>query len=203
MKGILKAAVPAALAILLALAAALAHGAAERGKAKVAYANAGTSVVRLHVIANSDSAFDQNAKLAVRDAVLEAEREAMREIKTASDAQALIMADAERLVGAAQSALDSLGAKDSVRLSFGDYAFPTRTYQDKTYPAGVYRALRVTIGAGAGHNWWCVMFPPLCIVDIGAGAAALDPNKLDSLLLELIKRIDGGRFYAWIEENWR
>lgn len=173
------------------------------GGSTVAYTNTGAGVVRLHVIANSDSAFDQTAKLKVRDAVLEAERDEMEKLSNAADAEALILRDAPRIAQAANGALEALGIKDAVRLSFGDYAFPTRTYKDITYPAGVYRALRVTIGEGAGHNWWCVMFPPLCIVDIGAGQVALDPNKMDSLLLELIKRIDGGKLYAWIEENWQ
>lgn len=173
------------------------------GRNTVACEDVDEGVVRLHIVANSDSAFDQAAKLKVRDAVLKAERSSMEALTCAADAKTLILNDAEKITEAAREALDSLGVEDAVRLSVGDYAFPTRTYQDKTYPAGIYTALRVTIGEGAGHNWWCVMFPPLCIVDIGSQTAVLDPNNMDSLLLELIKRIDGGNLYAWIEKNWR
>lgn len=193
-----------ALAVLMTLIMALTACAP---KSAVAYTPSAPlpneDVLRLHVIANSDSEFDQAAKLAVRDAVLEAERSNMAGARNAKEAGELMSLDAQNMLEAARGALLSLGAEQSVRLSYGDYTFPTRTYIDKTYPEGVYRALRITLGDGEGQNWWCVMFPPLCIVDLGDGKEALDTSNMSSLFLELIKSIDGGKLWAWIEENWR
>ena len=116
-------------------------------------------LIRLHVVANSDSKEDQLLKLQVRDAVLA--------VTAAVDAQS---GDPEenlkqllpRIKQAAEECLRRQGNNDPVGVSFGDEVFPTRYYENFALPAGVYRSLRVTIGEGQGHNWWCVVFPSIC-----------------------------------------
>lgn len=130
-----------------------------------------SSIFRLHIIANSNSESDQSVKLLVRDAILDVERQLFSEkaVEDAKDARNLLMQNAKMLHTAAQERLSENGKAYSVKLSVGTYAFPDKTYGDTTYPAGDYNALRVVLGDGKGENWWCVMFPPLCITnDTGA-----------------------------------
>lgn len=121
-------------------------------------------LIRLHVVANSDSDEDQAVKLRVRDAVLQAAQPYV----TGPDAEGALAENLGALERAAAKALRSLGRGDAVSVTLQNEAFPTRAYETFSLPAGVYRTLRVTIGAGAGHNWWCVVFPTLCT------AASLD-----------------------------
>ena len=121
-------------------------------------------LIRLHVVANSDSDEDQAVKLRVRDAVLQAAQPYV----TGPDAEGALAENLGALERAAAKALRSLGREDAVSVTLQNEAFPTRAYETFSLPAGVYRTLRVTIGAGAGHNWWCVVFPTLCT------AASLD-----------------------------
>jgi len=115
-------------------------------------------LVRLHVVANSDSPSDQAIKLRVRDAVLAA----AEPVLGSAD-------DPEQALAAELPALEcALGREESVSVTLQNERFPTRNYETFSLPAGVYRTLRVTIGAGEGHNWWCVVFPTLCT------AASLD-----------------------------
>lgn len=127
-------------------------------------------LIRLHVVANSDSELDQSRKLRVRDAVLTVTQPLLSEADDPE--QALIQALPE-IQAAAEACLN--GA-DSVRVSFGPERFPTRVYDSFSLPAGVYRSLRVTIGSGEGHNWWCVVFPSICFRatadDLEAAAAS-------------------------------
>ena len=117
-------------------------------------------LVRLHVVANSDSPSDQAIKLRVRDAVLAA---AEPVLGSADDPEQALAAELPALECAAAEMLRALGREESVSVTLQNERFPTRDYETFSLPAGVYRTLRVTIGAGEGHNWWCVVFPPLCI----------------------------------------
>ena len=117
-------------------------------------------IIRLHVVANSDSGADQVIKLHVRDAVLAAAQQALQ---GADDPQQAIAQALPELEAAANAALAAQGSRDTARVSFRRELFPTREYDTFSLPSGVYRSLRVTIGAGDGHNWWCVIFPSLCI----------------------------------------
>lgn len=117
-------------------------------------------IIRLHVVANSDSAADQSIKLHVRDAVLAAARQALQ---GADDPQQAIAQALPQLEAAANAALAAQGSRDTASVSFRRELFPTREYDTFSLPSGVYRSLRVTIGAGGGHNWWCVIFPSLCV----------------------------------------
>lgn len=129
-------------------------------------------IIRLHVVANSDSDVDQAVKLRVRDAVL---REAQNVLSDASDAKQAIAAQLPALEVAANAELRRQGSGDTACVSFRRELFPTRDYDTFSLPSGVYQSLRVTIGEGAGHNWWCVIFPSLCVpatMDGFADAAA-------------------------------
>ncbi len=144
-------------------------------------ANAPQGAVRLHVIANSDSPIDQSIKLSVRDAVLEAMRPALEAVPGKAEARAQLLQNGEALQRAAEGALKARGAQYSARLYYGHAEFPDRSYGPHYYPAGEYEALRVVLGEGGGENWWCVMFPPLCLVDI---EQAGEPAASDEIVFE-------------------
>lgn len=123
-----------------------------------------SKMLRMHVIANSDSEIDQELKLKVRDAVLEEGKQIFDGSITADDAEEKIMPETERLRAAALNVIDSEGFDYDVTVSVGREYFNTRTYDNAvTLPAGYYTAVKVVIGEGKGHNWWCVMFPPMCL----------------------------------------
>ena len=117
-------------------------------------------LIRLHVVANSDTAEDQRVKLLVRDAVLRAAADALEE-KT--DPEAALQNGLPAIEQAANETLSRLGSGDMAKVSLRRELFPTRDYETFRLPAGVYRTLRVTIGTGEGHNWSCVVFPALCL----------------------------------------
>lgn len=117
-------------------------------------------LIRLHVVANSDSAHDQQIKLRVRDAILE---KAQLLLQDADDPRGVLEANLDELAQTAQTCLRELGENRTVRVRLGRELFPTREYETFALPAGVYESLRVTIGEGGGHNWWCVVFPSICL----------------------------------------
>lgn len=120
-------------------------------------------VLRLHVIANSDSDEDQQLKLKVRDAVLKAGNNIFNGSVTKENAEEKIENEKEILIKAAKKVIKENGFDYDVDITVTDEYFNTRTYENVTLPAGKYKAVRVLIGESAGKNWWCVMFPPLCI----------------------------------------
>lgn len=121
-------------------------------------------VLRMHVIANSDSESDQAVKLKVRDAVLETGKKLFDGSVTAKDAQTVLGAHTQELEEAARRVLAENGMPYGVHIEIGPAFFETRTYDGSvTLPAGTYEAVNVILGAGEGKNWWCVMFPPLCL----------------------------------------
>lgn len=120
-------------------------------------------VVRLHVLANSDSSTDQALKLKVRDRVLETARPLLAGVSNAAEAEAVLAQNIPALTEAARREITARGRTDPVTVTLEDAWFPTRTYGAAALPAGTYRALRVVIGVGEGHNWWCVVFPSLCL----------------------------------------
>ncbi|MGM9635622.1 MAG: stage II sporulation protein R [Candidatus Avispirillum sp.] len=120
-----------------------------------------SDLVRLHVIANSDSDEDQALKLKVRDAVL-SEACSLDMGTDKESAQAVLSANRERLCAAARRTVEAEGYTYDVCVELGSEKYPERTYEDFVLPAGTYTSLRVIIGEGNGHNWWCVLYPPLC-----------------------------------------
>jgi len=123
------------------------------------------NVLRLHVLANSDSETDQALKLSVRDRLLNESRALFIHCTTPAQSRAVFLQEKERLEKAAKDEIVKNGYTYPVRLSLEKTYFPTRYYDNIALPAGEYEAVRVEIGNAAGQNWWCVMFPPLCFVD--------------------------------------
>jgi stage II sporulation protein R len=127
------------------------------------------SVFRLHVIANSDSDEDQNLKYIVRDNLLEYMNNLCSNCTTKEQAITLANEHKEDFKRIALNTIYDQGFNYDVNINIGQFDFPTKTYGDISLPAGYYDALRVEIGEAKGQNWWCVMFPPLCFVDISSG----------------------------------
>lgn len=121
------------------------------------------SVLRLHIIANSDSDEDQNVKLLVRDALLEESEELLLEAENAEQAQKILENESSVLLQRAYEILRNNGFEYGAQIKICPSYFTTRSYGKYTLPAGEYLAVRVILGDGIGHNWWCVMFPPLCL----------------------------------------
>lgn len=122
--------------------------------------------LRLHIIANSDSDADQQIKMEVRDAVLLATQEGIESCETEAQAEEYVSDNLEIIETTANAVLEENGVDYRATAEVGTFHFPDRTYQNVTYPEGDYRAVRIVLGEGEGHNWWCVMFPPLCISEI-------------------------------------
>ncbi len=142
-------------------------------------------VIRLHVVANSDDPADQAVKLKVRDAVLEESAPLLEGLSREQGLEALEAA----LPQIGQAAADTLaenGYSYPVRVSLRDDWFPTKSYTDFALPAGSYTALRVELGEGEGQNWWCVVFPPLCLGSVSETANAALAGGLDGEELALI-----------------
>lgn len=130
--------------------------------------NIQNSVFRLHVIANSDSEEDQNLKYLVRDNILEYINN-ISQNKSKEDIISYVQENINEIQKIAQKTIIENGYSYSVTANIGNYAFPTKTYGDIIFPSGFYDALKIEIGNAKGKNWWCVMFPPLCFVDITSG----------------------------------
>lgn len=139
-------------------------------------------VVRLHILANSDSEADQALKLRVRDAVLERTEELLRQAEDRAGAEEAL----RRALPELETLAETVSGPYAVRAELTDgVAFPTREYGDLALPAGGYTALRLTIGAGEGRNWWCVVFPPLCArTTTDASAAAMADLAEDAGLVQ-------------------
>lgn len=121
------------------------------------------NLIRLHVVANSDSQEDQAIKLEVRDAIIAALQEGMDTSMDADEAKEYLSAHLTDLEMVANAALARAGSTNTATVALGMEEFPVREYDTFSLPSGVYESLRVTIGEGEGHNWWCVVFPSLCV----------------------------------------
>lgn len=121
------------------------------------------NVIRLHILANSDAEEDQRVKLLVRDALLSCGSELFSGIVNISNAEEYLEKEKELLVQKANKVLSENGFDYKAEIYLTNEYFNTREYESFTLPAGEYLALKVILGNGNGHNWWCVMFPPLCL----------------------------------------
>lgn len=121
------------------------------------------SLVRLHILANSDSETDQQLKLMVRDAVLASSEELFAPYSSSEEAEEALSAQLDRIKAIADNTLEENGCGDRTVCEMTSMDIDRREYGNYTVPAGRYTALRITIGEGKGHNWWCVMYPPLCV----------------------------------------
>ena len=120
------------------------------------------SVVRLHILANSDSEEDQAVKLKVRDAILEITAPLLENCADKDAAEAVLRAHLADLTQTAKAVLEDEGHDDAVTIEFDNEEYPERTYDSFCFPSGTYLSMRVLIGDAEGHNWWCCLFPPIC-----------------------------------------
>ena len=135
-------------------------------------------VVRLHVLANSDTQADQALKLRVRDAVLSVGEGLFTQTTSREQAEQQLKAALPQIQHAAAECIRQQGYDYPVTAELTESYFSTRTYESGTFPAGRYRTVQIVIGEGQGKNWWCVMYPPLCV------AAATDRRSLSDTLGE-------------------
>lgn len=157
-------------------------------------------LLRLHVVGASDSKEDQDVKLLVRDAVLDSLEEGLQDLTDPEEAYTYVAGMLPRVEAAANRCLEAAGFSDTVTVSLTEEAFPTRDYDTFSLPAGVYKALRIVIGEGAGKNWWCVVFPQLCMGTESefvetASVAGLDPSLAGTLEGDYEIRF-------WLLEKW-
>ncbi len=159
------------------------------------------NVLRLHVIANSDSTSDQNLKLTVRDELLKSGSFAVSNSKNKTQAKKAVTDNLEFLRLTAQKTVYDEGYGYDVKVEVTKSYFPTRQYDDITLPAGYYDAVKVVIGEGEGENWWCVMFPCLCLP-----AATKDSVKLGDVLnseqMEIIESEEKYEIRFWLLEKY-
>lgn len=152
------------------------------------------SVFRLHVLANSDSEEDQQLKLKVRDALLSYMNTLSSNCNTKEEAIQIATQHQNEFQTIAENVIVENGYNYPVQIKINNFYFPTKSYGDISLPAGYYDALRVEIGEAKGHNWWCVMFPPLCFVDISSGVVP-DESK------EFLENNLSEEEFALISEN--
>ena len=141
-------------------------------------------VLRLHVLANSDSDEDQALKLRVRDALLPLFEAA----GSYEDARSFVLGHGAALLDLCEKTLAAAGADYGAQLLLGVGDFPDRTYGGVLFPAGAYDALEIVLGDGAGRNWWCVLFPPLCVVTKTGEAPAAEGFTFESDILAFFRR---------------
>ena len=156
--------------------------------------NISQSVFRLHVIANSDSDEDQALKYIVRDNLIKYMNTLTKDITSKEAAYEIAKEHQNDFYKIAKQTIEENGYTYDVKIEIGNSYFPTKYYGDISLPAGYYDALKVEIGDSAGQNWWCVMFPPLCFVDISSGFVP-DESK------ETIKENLHNEEYAIISDN--
>lgn len=137
-------------------------------------------IIRMHVIANSNSPEDQSLKLKVRDEVLEYVSENTKNNETIDETRLFLIGHRQELAEAAKTVIAQNGYDYDIDVQLGVRWIKKKNYGDMTFPAGNYEALNITIGKGQGENWWCVLFPPLCLVK--------DKNvKLKSIVMEKMR----------------
>lgn len=179
-------------ALLLSLCVALCLGT----WASAASGRVSAQLVRLHVIAHSDAPEEQSVKLTVRDSVLEYLEPKLESAGSAVEAREIISKNLDGIKRAAENV--SEGRPVSVEL--GEEYYPTRDYDGFSLPAGKYQSLRVTLGSGEGHNWWCVVFPPLCLTAAETEAAF---EELDDGTRAIISDDGGGVVFKFrLLELW-
>ena len=153
--------------------------------------NISTAVFRLHVIANSDSNEDQQLKLKVRDSLLQYMNTLCSNCSTKEEAMLIANNHKNDFQEIAENVIIENNYNYPVKIKINNFYFPTKTYGDISLPAGYYAALRVEIGEAKGKNWWCVMFPSLCFIDISSGVVSSEGKEnleknLDSESYEII-----------------
>ncbi len=160
-------------------------------------------VLRLHVVANSDTQEDQVLKLQVRDAVLEQADLLLEDVTDRGEAEAVLSQQLQALAEAGAAVVAGAGYDYPVTVSLEDCWFPTKVYDGFSLPAGTYRALRIVIGEGGGQNWWCVVSPPLCLASVTEEVASTAAQAgLSEDQVSLITGRDGGYVVKFKLMEW-
>ena len=159
-------------------------------------------VLRLHVLANSDSEADQALKLKVRDSVLETASAILADCPDRETAEQRLSAALPEIEDAARARIAAEGGEQTVTAELRPTVFPTREYKDFSLPAGEYLALRVVLGEGEGHNWWCVVFPPLCAETTSSLSQTAMAAGLTEEEVALITESDGYKLTFKAVELW-
>ena len=123
------------------------------------------SLIRIHVLASSNSDTDQQLKLKVKDDVIRYLQPALKQSDSLTESRRIILSSLPQIEQTALQTLQQNGCEDTITLQYGHFDFPVKYYGSFSLPAGNYEALRILIGEGKGRNWWCVLFPPLCFTD--------------------------------------
>lgn len=137
------------------------------------------NVFRLHILANSNTVEDQALKLKVRDCIGETVDLLSKEAQNAYDMERLIEENADKIRSEAQKCIEREGFDYDVKIEIGNFYFPTKSYGSEALPAGEYNAVRIIIGEGKGDNWWCIMFPPLCLSNGNINSVAKNNQEED------------------------
>ncbi len=135
----------------------------------MAQKNLADSTIRFHVRANSNSVIDQQLKMKVKEAVVNYIYDNTGDFKSQDEAAQFIITHDSQIKSIANKTITDSGFSYSINSTFSEQIFPTKTYGDITFPTGKYRSYTLYIGNGKGHNWWCVLYPPLCFVDASTG----------------------------------
>ncbi len=146
------------------------------------------SVLRFHIVADSDSKEDQALKLKVRDGIAELTDKLFATAKNKEEAITIARESTDVLTSAAEEILRSEGCDDPVQVEIKNLYFPTKSYENITFPAGKYDAIHITIGQGQGENFWCVMFPALCVNSVSKGNEELLSGVLQEEEMKLVTR---------------
>ena len=194
------------IALLLGVAVCLLSGA----RALHTQDELADKVVRLHVLANSDSEEDQALKLQVRDAVLDRAEDLLAQPSSRAEAEGKLRGQLLEFERLAEAVVREAGYDYEVTAELTDTEFPTREYEDFTLPAGEYLALRILIGDAAGRNWWCVVFPPLCTAasaDVPASALAAGFTEDEVRLITeedrgYVLKFEAVEFWETLREKW-
>ncbi|MBQ3584093.1 MAG: stage II sporulation protein R [Lachnospiraceae bacterium] len=140
-------------------------------------------IIRFHVIANSDSSKDQALKLQVKEAVVNYTKSILENSKSIQESESILLAEQETIIAIAKNVILQNGYDYNVTAELTDTYFPTKSYGTYTFPPGTYRAFQIKIGEAKGQNWWCVLYPPLCFIDISYGVV---DNSSETLLKETL-----------------
>lgn len=155
-------------------------------------------IIRLHVLANSDSDDDQALKLQLKEALLEKMSSQLSHAASAEEIRSYVESNKEMLISYAEQFVQRNGYAYSVAISLEECYFPTKAYGDMIFPSGNYEALKIVIGEGEGKNWWCVLYPPLCFVEVTDGVV---PEESRQMLKNLLSEEDYNSIAAGSQEK--
>lgn len=171
----------------------------QKSDAAVAEVSIPQDSIRLRILANSDAAGDQLVKRQIRDSIVEQMNQwvsALEDPQSLEQARTLIRGHLPELNELVAGELQKREIGYTYKVELGVVPFPTKMYGGTVYPAGEYEAVRVTLGAGKGQNWWCVLFPPLCFIDAGSGDAAAPASAKEAKTVSAAGAKDGGKVKA-------